>query len=81
MERWELLCVDNAERGGCGVDNGLDRGRVDVVADDVVESPARDVPTHDTSMDKKSIKPTTRTLQQLRCKLTTAKPMSMTITK
>ena len=56
--------MDNAERGGCGVDNGLDRGRVDVVADDVVESPARDVPTHDTSMDKKSIKPTTRTLQQ-----------------
>ena len=29
----EEACVDNVERGGCGVGNGLDRERVYVVVD------------------------------------------------
>ena len=53
------------QRGdGCGVDNGLDRGCVDVVADDIDKISARDVPTPNTKRGQKSTKPTTRTLQQ-----------------
>ena len=38
--------MDNIERGGCGVGNGLDRGGVDVVVDvvDVVNMPAHKCP-------------------------------------
>ena len=39
----EVRAVD-IERGGCGVASGLDRGRVDVVVDDVDKMHARDVP-------------------------------------
>ena len=40
------------QRGrGCGVGNGLDRRRVDVVDDD--RRPVRDVPTPNTSKDRK----------------------------
>ena len=35
-----------------GVGNGLDRGRVDVVVDDVDKMPACDNPTPDTNNDK-----------------------------
>ena len=36
------------QRGdGCGVGNGLDRGRADIVVDDVDKMLARDVPTPD----------------------------------
>ena len=42
MERGEIR-ADNIERRGCGVDNGLDRGRVNIV--DVDRRPGSDVPT------------------------------------
>ena len=48
----------------CDVGNGLDRGRIDVAVDDIDKIPACDVPTPNTNKDKKSTKPTTRTLQQ-----------------
>ena len=54
------------ERGeGLGVGNHVDRGCDDVVVDDVDKLPTCDAPTPDTKKDKKSTKPTTRTLQQL----------------
>ena len=49
---------------GRGVDNGLDRGHINVVVDDVDKMIARDVPAPDTNNDKKPTNPTTITLQQ-----------------
>ena len=73
--------VGNVLDSGHGVGNGVDRERVDLVVDGVDKMPARDVPTLDTNKDKKSTKPTTRTLQQIQAEheLTTA--MTMTIKK
>ena len=66
MERREVS-AGHVQRGGCGAGNVLDRGCVGVVVDAIVKIPAHNVPTLDTNenKDKKSIKPTTRTLQQL----------------
>ena len=58
----EHICADDIERGGYGVGNGLDRGRVDVVVNGVDEMPACNVPAPNTSKDNKSTKPTTITL-------------------
>jgi len=43
MERREESDVGNGVDSGCGVDNGVDRGRADVVVDDADKISARDV--------------------------------------
>ena len=49
------MYVRTMERGaGHSVGNGLDKGRVDIVVDDVDKMLARDAPTRDTNNDKKS---------------------------
>ena len=81
MERGEIN-VDDVERGGCGVANGLNKGCVYVVVDGVDKMLACDVPApNTTNKDRKSTKPSTRTLHQLQ---TTSEPttaMTMAITK
>ena len=66
-------------RVGHIVGNGLDRGRVDVVVDDIDKIPACDVPTPNTNNKKKSKKPTTRTLQQLQPEHEPTTAMAITI--
>ena len=72
--------VGNVLDSGRGVGNGVDRDRVNIVVDGDDKLPAH-VPTSDTNNDKKSTKPTTRTLQQLQREPTTATPMVLTIKK
>ena len=64
---------------GHGVGNGVDRERVDAVVGGVDKMPARDVPMLNTNKDRKSTKPTTRTLQQIQGEheLTTAMTMAI----
>ena len=64
MERAEgQHSIDNGLDSGRGVGSGLHRGRVDIVVDYVDKNSRPWRPTPDTK-DKKSTKPTTRTLQQ-----------------
>ena len=72
--------MDDVEREGCGVGNGVDRERVDVVVD-YVDKNVNARPWRPGTKDKKSTKPTARTLQQLHPERRSTTLMTMAITK
>ena len=70
------------QRGeGLGVVNHVDRGRDDAVVDDVDKMSTCGAPTPGIKKDKKSTKPTTRTLQQLQPERKPTTAMTMATTK